>query len=252
MILRNILQHFPKSDHSELIRIINSFNEVEQNDIIKDIGFVTPNIVENILQITNHFPTVKLKIDGGYDNAVKKKIILYPNYYEDIDSEIVLFEIKYPRKFQKLEHKHILGTLLNNGIRENLIGDIIINEDGIIQIVLDEKLNESIDILVPKINKFNVEFIKINEINIVKKENNIKVYKAKSLRIDAIVKTILRISRQEANRLIKGNKVRVNYTLINENKYIVKIGDVFSIRGYGHYEIEEIKEVNNGYNIFYR
>ena len=126
MILRNILQHFPKSDHSELIRIINSFNEVEQSDIIKDIGFVTPNIVANIVQIAAHFPTVKLKIDGGYEQAIKKKIILYPNYYEDIESEIILFEIKYPRKFQKLEHKHILGTLLNNGIRENLIGDIVI------------------------------------------------------------------------------------------------------------------------------
>ena len=252
MILRNILQHFPKSDHSELIRIINSFNEVEQSDIIKDIGFVTPNIVANIVQIAAHFPTVKLKIDGGYEQAIKKKIILYPNYYEDIESEIILFEIKYPRKFQKLEHKHILGTLLNNGIRENLIGDIVIDEEGRVQVVFDKKLENSIDILIPKINKFNVEFIEIENIDILKKENKLQVYKAKSLRIDAIVKTILRVSRQEANRLIKGNKVRVNYTLINENKYIVKKNDVFSIRGYGHYEIEEIKEVNNGYNIFYR
>lgn len=252
LIIRDIIQHYPQSDHQDIIQIINGFNEVESKLIIKDIGFVNPNLLLAIEQFKIHYPSVKVKINGGYDKAIRKKVILFPDFYDDVDDNINLYHIKYVNKFQQLSHPQVLGTLLNNGIREQMIGDIIVNDQGIIEVVLDKSLEDGIEFIITKINNLTVNFEKIECIDIEKKENELQVYKAKTLRLDSMLKAILHISRNQCSKLIKSNKVKVNYSTISNTTNIIKSGDVLSIRGYGHFEIEMIKPVNNGYNIYFR
>lgn len=250
--LQNIIQHYNASDRQEITRIINAFKEASDKYIIKSLGFVTPNIENIIQQIAPHFPDICIAVDGGYEQAIRKKIILYPEFYTIDDMQIVLIDIDYVNKFQKLDHRNILGAFLNSGIKESSLGDIIVDDSGKIQAVIDASIYDNLHILVPKINKLTITYHQIKEISITKKKKEIQVYKTKSLRLDAMIKVFIKLSRNQASKLIKSNKIKVNYSVINDPTFILKENDIISIRGYGLFEIEEIRQVNNGYNIFYR
>ncbi len=252
LVIRDIIQHYNKNDHQDIIRLINGFNEVENKLIIKDLGFLNPNLLHVIREFKNHYPNIKVVFDGGYEQSIRQKVIIYPDFYEDIDTNIIRYQIDYVNKFQHIKHPQILGTLLNNGIKESMLGDILVDENGIAQIVVDASLADILPYLIAKINNLTVSFIPIDTISITNQEASLKVYKARSLRIDCVLKAILKISRVQCCKLLKASKVRVNYSIVNDLTQIIKAGDVFSVRGFGHFEIVEIKQVNNGYNIFYR
>ena len=252
LVIRDIIQHYNPSDHQEIIKLINGFNEVESKSIVKDLGFVNPNIINIVLEFSTHYPMIKLKIEGGYENANRKKIIIYPEFIEEINVNIIRYNINYVNKFQKLEHKHVLGTILNNGIKESMLGDIIINDVGVIQIVLDSSLDDTIHYLITKISNLTISFNHIEKIDIISKEKKIKVYRAKSLRCDCSLKAILKVSRTKTTKLIKSSKVKINYSIINDITKNISEKDIISVRGYGQFEIMEIIKVNTGYNIFYK
>lgn len=252
LIIKNILQHYNPNDHQDIIRLINGFNEVEDKMIIKDLGFLNPNLLEVIDEFRVHYPTIKVIFDGGYEDAIRKKVIIYPDFYEDIDSNIIIYNLEYVNKFDQLDHRHVLGTLLNNGINESMIGDIIVDNDGFIQIVMDRDLDETIHYLITKISNLTVKLVECDDVNLVRKQKPLSVYKSRSLRVDSVLKAVLRISRNQCTKLLKSSKVRINYSVVNDLTLLIKEKDVISVRGYGHFEIEEIREVNNGYNIFYR
>lgn len=249
--IKDIIQHYNPNDHQDIIRLINGFNEVENKQIVKDLGFLNPNLLQVIEEFSKHYPDIKVVYDGGYDEAIRKKVIIFPSFYEDIDSEIILYQVDYVNKFQTLSHPQILGTLLNNGIRESIIGDIIVNEEGIIEIVVDRSLDDTIHYLINKVNNLSVSFKEITEIDICRKLPNLNVYKARSLRIDCVLKAVLKISRVSCTKLLKQSRVRLNYSVIQDVTQEIKEGDVLSVRGHGHFEIEEIRAVNKGFNIFY-
>lgn len=252
LVIRDIIQHYNPNDHQDIIRLINGFNEAEDKMIIKDLGFLNPNLLHVIEEFSTHYPGIKVLYDGGYDDAIRKKVIIYPDFYDDIDSEIIIYNLKYVNKFQTLGHPNVLGTLLNNGIRENMIGDIIVDEDGFIQIVMDQSLDSTIHYIITKISNLSVSFEPTDRVSVIRKLPPLNVYKAKSLRVDCVLKALLKISRVQCSKLLRSSKVRINYSIVNDLTVLIKEHDVISVRGYGHFEIEEIRHVNNGYNIFYR
>ena len=57
-----------------------------------------------------------------------------------------------------------------------------------------------------------------------------------SLRIDTIISRIVGVSRDKTRNFIKRKDVVVNYDIITNGNYILKDGDVFSIRKFGKYK----------------
>lgn len=70
-------------------------------------------------------------MDGGYDNAERKVIFIYPYYmeYEDIECPLEIVQVEGNFKFKEISHKDYLGAILNLGIVREKIGDIIIHEN---------------------------------------------------------------------------------------------------------------------------
>ena len=252
-LIKNIIQHYPGELKTEIIKISNAFDDVSTRDTTRSLGFCEPNIISIIQELSTHYEEVEVKIDGGYDGAEKCKVLLFPKYFGDVDSGVKIFEIKYSYKFVKLEHRQILGTILNNGIDYSKFGDIIISPDGRIKIIVDEILFDTLPYLIERVANQKVSFVESKNVEIEKIENIEKSVRVKSLRIDIFVKQMARKSRSKANDILDGKNVKINFVTMENKTKNIAVDDVISIRGYGRFIIVSITPTSKGsFHIIYK
>lgn len=249
--LSNILQHYAKAEEGFVRLVYNGLEEVKYNYLEKHFYFLDPNELGIVEQLAKSFG-VNLVIDGGYEDSELKYVIAYNEEMGYVpEAKLLVYELKYNRKFNNLLHKQVMGTLYNSGIDVSLIGDIVVSDDSRVQFVLSQDLEEILRLTVLKYANIKVEYVKEDTVSIVPKDMKRKVYSAKSLRLDAISKMLSKISRTKMSKNIIKGDVRVNHKVIVDPKFEIKEGDLVSIRGSGRFLIYQIVPVNNKYNILY-
>jgi len=162
--------------------------------------------------------------------------------FGNVDS--IGYELSYPiltikvkpllQKFaDALTHRDFLGALMNLGIKREKIGDIIIrNNEGYIFVV--DAIADYIVENLTKIKHTNVSAEVIDgakiDISYETKESEVLV---PSLRIDAIIAKKCNMSRSKVIEIMREKKVFLGGRVIESNSYMVKEGDVITVRGYG-------------------
>lgn len=179
---------------------------------------------------------------GGYDGAERKLLGAFPEWQEP-ENELfpisVLFaRKKYPRE---LSHRDYLGTVLSLGIERDKIGDILVTEDGAYIFVLEDIAGFICD-NVSKVSGCGVEVLICEPDSVVIPEKKFCKIEAVagSLRLDAVVAAMLKLSRNEAKTKILSGKVSVNHTEILNGDFMLKENDLLSVRGFGRAELSEI------------
>lgn len=154
---------------------------------------------------------------------------------------IDIIRIKGNFKFEKLNHRDYLGTILSLGIRREKIGDINVFEDGA-EIWLSNEISDYICFNLTKIKHTGIKCEKISYDEAREKIQSFKEINANisSMRLDCIIAAVANVSRSEAVDLIKGGNVKVNYNIENEFSRKTNEGDLLSIKGYGRYQIDNI------------
>ena len=61
-----------------------------------------------------------------------------------------------------------------------------------------------------------------------------------SLRLDAVAGGVLHVSRGKIQALIDAEKANVNWNTITQTSYLLKEGDMVSVRGFGRFRIVDI------------
>lgn len=195
-------------------------------------------LAENVL---NSFKSDNYIFWGGFDNAARTVLGIFPHYAEpetdDFPVEAIVFEYK---KEQQLTHRDFLGAIMSCGINRNMVGDIIVNAGYTVAFVYKTVANAVISDI-SKIGSVgvNVYFEKTPAINVQTsfKEINGTV---SSMRTDCILSLATKLSREKTSQLIRSGNVTVNYTNAVSISAEMKAGNVFSIRGYGKYILDEI------------
>ena len=123
--------------------------------------------------------------------------------------------VDYPEKFVTLQHQHILGTIMSLGIEREQLGDIVI--DGAIQFTLTKQL-ESYMLL--ELNRIKGATVKLNSIplsDMIQSKEEWKSFNTtvSALRLDVVLKEMIRKSRTIAKQLIDKKRVKVNHTIID-------------------------------------
>ena len=170
-------------------------------------------------------PTVKLVYDR--DMEIKNFV---PKTY---------FEIEGNFKFKSISHRDYLGALLNLGIKREKIGDIIIH-DNFCQVVVSEDICDFIIINLEKVSKNKVKVKEITVKDIIESEQNFKEisFTVSSLRLDSVIGGVYNLSRSESLKIIKGEKVHVDYEKIISPSKEIKTNSLISVRGHGRAIIE--------------
>lgn len=176
-------------------------------------------------------------IYGGYDNA-ERVVAGFGDGVKASDFPIVCVEIKpVSQKFaDKLSHRDFLGALMSLGIKRELLGDIIICNNVGYLFCLD-KLAQFVTDTLSTVRHTTVRAVIVNEppdcaVALPDAQSLI----VSSLRLDALVSGVFRLSRNESSKLFSAGKVFVNARLVSSASYQVKENDIISVRGMGRFK----------------
>lgn len=180
------------------------------------------------LEIKNKLKKNDYKVFSPYEDA--EKVI----FYNEQLPEVILYEIKSK---QELRHQDILGTMYSLNISSEMFGDIILYNNRYFIYVL--KLFQ---------NYFEMNFTKVrnSSIELVELDLNYLIdYKrsyeeidiiVSSERIDTVISSIIHTNRNVIKDKIKDKEILLNHDLLKNNSYVLKPGDIFSIRRFGKYK----------------
>lgn len=178
---------------------------------------------------------------GGRENADRVMLGVFPDYK---DPEKLVFPItsltaRYPKN-AGLTHRDFLGALMGLKITRESIGDLLLSpgrcdffvQNSVSGIVLDELL---------KVGSFGVkmsvgvpgDFVVLEDFDYIRGT-------VSSARIDSLIGLLLRLSREKALELIKSGVVRHNFLEVLNGSKRFEADDIFSVRGYGKYVVDEI------------
>ena len=202
-------------------------------------------IQKNLNRLSNYQPTFFLDPSEQKELKSKLKKNEYKIYSPFPDSEKVIFYIdKLPdvllyeiKTKQELRHQDLLGTMYSLNISPEMFGDIVLDNGKYYIYVL--KLFQ---------NYFEMNFTKVKNSSVdveVIELDFLKDYKRKyeeielivsSERIDTVISNIIHCNRNMITDKIKNKEILLNHELLKKDSYVLKVGDIFSIRKYGKYK----------------
>lgn len=225
------------------IRFCETRNKIQTTDFLDEIE---QKLLENFLKsqkISNYFFT------GGFGEAERRILIVYPEKLENIISNINLNEyinsvrIELPNEMHgEYSHKNYLGGLMKLGISREKIGDILVDENGADILVMPEMLKFLIT-NIPRLTRFSKSKIEQIQLENLKKiEINTQTIKitVASMRLDNIVSELAKCSRGKANELLAQERVLLNHEIMQKSSKEVKENDKITIRGKGRFIIKNI------------
>lgn len=240
----SIYQHFRPDEKEFIDQVLNVRNYVESTYSPKLTDFLDPREQRILSLIIGDSQEVKYKLFGGYEQAERKRAILYPDYYEvsTEDFGLALLDVDYPKKFVTIEHPKVLGSLMSLGLNRNKFGDIIINKEDV-QIIVEKEMEDYVRLQLDSIGKSKVNLIPTSLENIHSTDEDWMevTMTTSSLRLDNVIANMYKFSREKAKNYIIQGLVKVNFA-VNENiSFVCEEGDVFSVRGEGRSTIKSIE-----------
>ncbi|PTF26676.1 RNA-binding protein [Staphylococcus cohnii] len=237
----DIYQHFRKEEHKLIDQLIDKCYRANDQFAPVLTSFLDPRGQYILNVVVGSFQDLEVTFYGG-PYAERQRAIIAPDYFqpEVEDFEIILFEIDYPQKFVTLQHQHVLGTIMSLGIERDQLGDIVV--DNRIQFTLTKQL-ESYIIL--ELNKIKGATVKLNALPIKDMIQSVENWHSSEttvtgLRLDVVLKEMIRKSRSISKQLIEKKRVKVNHTIIDSADFQLDKGDLLSIQGYGRAMITDI------------
>ncbi len=173
---------------------------------------------------------------GKIVNADRNRYILSQYDVSDDDFKIVVYKIKYNKKYYEINHRNVLGSLMGLGIKRESLGAIVIN-NGDVYIACTEEISKFIESEFKFVGKAPIELEECNERieNVIRYED--KNYFISSLRIDCVISAIYGIYRSEAQELIIEGLVQVNHIINMNVSHVLKIDDIVSVRHKGKFKV---------------
>ncbi|MCU9612182.1 RNA-binding protein [Caldibacillus lycopersici] len=236
----SIYQHFRPEEKEFIDQVLNWQSFVKDNYAPRLSDFLDPReqfIVQSIIGGEND---CKVSFFGGNEHAERKRAFLYPEYIEPSqeDFQCTLFEIEYPDKFIHLTHPQILGSLMGLGLRRGKFGDILLDEKRI-QFLAASEVTDYIKLHFHTVGKTTIALAEKSLDDLIGSQEEYQEIQAtvSSMRLDTILASITKISRQKAVSLIQSGTVKVNWRLVEQPSFVVQQGDLISARGYGRIKI---------------
>ncbi len=203
--------------------------------------FLTPVFLSSILSdLERYYNLFDVVTYGGFDDAERRCIVFNSDdigYYE-----IEVLKISTNTKFNKsLEHRAVLGSILGLGINRSKVGDIVFENDVCYVFVK----NEILDYII-----YNLEFVGKSKVKVeqatytpssTETVEQLKTTTVSSLRVDTIVASVTNNSRSEVKKLFEKELVLINWRVCDNSSYIVKEGDIITVRKFGRIKLEKVK-----------
>jgi|GEM_PF-238313 putative S4 domain-containing protein len=234
----NFLQQVSAEQREAAEKLLQSISFVEnRNTVTKFLTNFEQVVLSQI--VAYNYSDFKVEFFGGFDDAERKKAKIISNEYYDVDYDIVCLKAKFNNKFNKVEHRNILGAVHNLGINFNRFGDIIVLENEV-YIFVDDEIADYIAMEFTKAGRVNLDFqrVDLTEVKIEKKYEDFEIVSS-SFRIDSIVAKITNKSRSKVKEFLEQDFIKLNHVILRNGEKTCTPDDIISIRKYGRYVVKD-------------
>jgi RNA-binding protein YlmH len=175
--------------------------------------------------------------EGGFTDSERR--VLAINCYS-VDWPFEIIQLSYNGKFGTLAHRDFLGAILSLGIKREKIGDLRVKEFSCF-VAIHSDIKDYIVSSVTKIGRHSVSVKTVaNPEDIPAVDFEEIIIQVASMRLDTIVASISRKSRNDAMDLISNGSVLLNYKENRNKSTEVKLNSTITIRGTGKFIIVDI------------
>lgn len=183
---------------------------------------------------------MEIRFWGGYEGAVRVMLGVFPQGFE---AETEMFPIvgytAHCRASDKLEHRALLGSLMAQQIRREMLGDLISGEGSAV-IFADERIEKVLATQIDRIGSIGVSmekgFAPIDTSGrFVEMRGTLM-----SLRLDAAVALLASTGREKAAGMIREGLVSVGHIEEKDVSRKLKQGDIIVIRHTGKFRLREV------------
>lgn len=242
--MESILQHFRKDEQLFIENVIGWIREVENLYTPKLTDFLNPRERYIVGTLASNSDLL-VSTEGAFDNAERMRMLIYPSYYEPTleDYRVTIFRIHYAVKFMTLAHNEVLGSLMGLGIDRSKFGDIQLAGEEV-QFAVAGELKDYLLANFAAVGKSKVSISEVEQMSEWISSDDVweeSTQVVSSMRLDVVIAALTGFSRQKAVALIKGDKVRVNWTSEQQVAAELFEEDLLSIRGFGRFKIIAIE-----------
>ncbi len=234
-------QHIQDQEAKE--RVVRSLGKVEgvlKSHDIRWTEFLTPYEQQQVIGVINSFQELSYRSEGGYQGAERQVITIFHDYLprETVPSSVALVKIENKNRFKTLSHRDYLGSVLNLGLKREKIGDILVHPQYC-HMIVDREIRDYIRFQLEKVGNAPVEVQPDDLKNLDIPEEAVKEIRGSvsSLRLDAVLGLGCKLSRKDAQSLIKKGDVKVNFQVALKVGQELNEGDRISAKGFGRINI---------------
>lgn len=190
---------------------------------------------------------------GGYADAERKKLFLFPSYYEDdkgyINSVTTASAVAvyiHGSGYTRLSHRSFMGAVLALGIERDKIGDIIVRNERDAFVLCDEKMAAFLLSEPCPLEYVGHDKVILERYTLPADFDAGRCYEQVTdtialARLDSVVAALTGLSREKAKTAVKSGTVYLNFIENTDCDSNVGSDDIISIRGFGKYKIEDVK-----------
>lgn len=244
----HIYTHFHPDERVFVDRASEWVERAAQHHEIRRTDFLDPRQAFILTTLVNRNADVQLRLDGGHEQAERKRALIAPDYVyvEGEEMGMHILQITSPdRNWEQLEHGDFLGAVLGLGIKRDKIGDIHVSDDRC-HIVITEEIGAFLDTHLRQVHRVNVltDIVPLSELQATHAELKMMTLSVASLRLDGIASDVFRLSRTKIVTPIKAGRCKVNWKVEENPSTQLHAGDVVSLQGFGRFKVIDIEGVS--------
>ncbi|MBQ6592106.1 MAG: RNA-binding protein [Solobacterium sp.] len=219
------------SDSEILIRLRDLQQRAYRQGIHAESGFLSEEDTAMAMQAFKGDGFVRF--DGGYPDALKKKVIFLRDEEDDF-SDIVCLRAQIDKRFRSITHRDVLGALMHLQIERDSFGDLWV-EDGFVYLYTTEVMGRFLQDNFTRIADQYVSFEALKERP--PQQFRYKEIQAvmSSTRLDAVVSALAHVSRSRAKEMIRQGLVQVDHVTLVDADEVCNNNCKVSIRGAGRF-----------------
>ncbi len=226
-----------------LKRLIDLSKRSYNNNTFEFSDFLTVQEQDALEMHKKELSGIKYTLFGGYELA-ERRMVRFGNeeefgYNVDFPMVCILISPVSDKFASSCTHRDFLGSLMSLGLERRIFGDIIVKEKQA-YLFCEERFSSFVcdNLVSVGRNRVTCEVCVFPEEDVKKEREKISV-QVNSLRADAAIAKVCRLSRGAVLPLFAQKHVILNGQTLESKDRLLKEGDIFSVRGYGKFVVGE-------------
>jgi photosystem II S4 domain protein len=231
-------------NREEIARVIDKADQAIRTWEVALTDFLSPPVLIEIERVFGRLTEVEFIAWGGYPQAERQRVGISRAEvpFDRSQIEVVALDIAGNFLFDPANHRDFLGAILGTGIVREKVGDILVLGERGAQVIVVPEIAQFLETSLTQVRSVHVKTqpIELSELKVRPPQKKEITTVEASMRLDAVASAGFGMSRSKMADAIASGDVRVNWKEISQASYLVKPGDLISVRGKGRLEVDRV------------